>query len=222
MATSAVLIAKPFQAIAETVAPLTGLSANNNKITFLHTVNLDTNSSQQLVNKLCTLKNNNSNLIMLHADTHTTDVANTLLCDASISSSNPVSATANNYRIIYKGDVKIGVITATPEDGDVINQVNRLSSRLKKEQRCNVVVCLSQLGYKNKNLVDDCSLAAATTCVDMIIGGDIKNHFNHPVVILNKDNAEVIVSHVPPGISPFSQIDITFDSMGKKRNISFS
>ena len=220
MATTALLVAKPFQTIAQSGIPVPGLTANNNKITFLHTGNSATLSADQLINKINACKNS-SNVVLLDATDAATDTHN-LAYDASISQHNAVSGTANNYRIIYKGKVKIGVISATAADTDVIGHINKLSAYLKKDRKCHIVVCLSQLGYKNKHAIDDCKLAEASTSLDMIIGGNAANHSRRPVILLNKDNAEVAISHPASKDLPLSQVDIAFNKLGQKSNIAFN
>ena len=221
MATTALIVAKPFQTIADTGIPLGGLTANNNKITFLHTVNQAKLSADQLANEINAFKSN-SNVVLLDAADAATDTRVKLQYDASVSKNNAVSNTANNFKIIYKGNIKIGVISATAADADVINQVNKLSAYLKKERKCHVVVCLSQLGYKNKNKVDDRILAEASTSLDLIIGGDAKNHSTRPAVLLNKNNAEVVISHSAGKDLALSQVDIAFNKLGIKSNIAFN
>lgn len=53
----------------------------------------------------------------------------------------------------------IRIISADPGEGDIIQKINRLSVFLKKEKNCDLVVCLSRLGFKNKNTPDDIFLA---------------------------------------------------------------
>ena len=217
MATTALLVAKPFQTIAESGIPLGGLTSNNNKISILHTGNPNKLSADQLAKEINAFKNN-SNVVLLDAG----DNSVKLPYDASISKNNAVSNTANNFRIIYKGNIKIGVISATPADGVVINHINKLSTYLKKEKSCHIVVCLSQLGYKNKNKVDDRTLAESSTSLDMIIGGDATNHSKTPVILLNKDNAEVVISHSAGSDVSLSKVDIAFNGLGIKSNIAFN
>lgn len=221
MATTALLVAKPFQTIAESGIPLGASTRNNNKITFLHTGYQASLSADQLLQEINAHKHH-SNVVLMDAADATANHPVKLPYDASISRNNPVSGTANNFRIIYKGNIKIGVISATAADTDVIGHINKLSAYLKKEKNCHIVVCLSQLGYKNNHKVDDRTLAAASTSLDMIIGGNATNHSKKPVVLLNKDNAEVVISHSPGNDLPLSQVDIAFNKQGKKSHIAFN
>jgi 2',3'-cyclic-nucleotide 2'-phosphodiesterase (5'-nucleotidase family) len=85
-----------------------------------------------------------------------------------------------------------------------------------------VVVCLSQLGYKNKRTPDDCKLAKGSTDLDMIIGGHKENFHQHPIVALNSNNAEVIIHSASGNSFALGKIEISFDELGKKNQVSFS
>ena len=222
MATTALLAAKPFKTMAEAGFAIPGFSVNDNKITVAHTVYPDHAAHGQLVREIAEVKNSSSNVLLLHTGNAATDnLAKQPAYDASISRNNAVSASANDYRIVYKGNIKIGVISAIASD-DAIGQVNSLSAFLKKEKKCHIVVCLSQLGSANKNAINDRKLAAASSSLDMIIGGNAKDHFKYPLIVLNKDNAEVIISHVPEMVGVLNQVDMAFDKSGKKKNVFFT
>ena len=221
MATTALLVAKPFQTIAETGIPLGGLTANNNKIAFLHTSNPAKLSAAQLVKEINTCKNN-SHVVLMDAADATEYTYATLPYDASINRNNSVSGTSNNFRVIYKGNIKIGVISATAADTDVVSHVNKFSAYLKNEKKCHIVVCLSQLGYKNKNTPDDITLVKKSIHLDLIIGGNTKNFHQHPVILLNSNNEEVIIHSAAGDSAAFGKIDIDFNEKGQKKNISFT
>ena len=85
-----------------------------------------------------------------------------------------------------------------------------------------MVVCLSQLGYNQKNQGDDVALAMSSKNVDMIIGGKTKGSLSLPHIMLNNEKKEVIISHVSPDSDLLAQINIVFDDNGNKRHISFN
>jgi 2',3'-cyclic-nucleotide 2'-phosphodiesterase (5'-nucleotidase family) len=220
MATTALIVAKPFKTFAEASAGITGFASNDNQVKFLHTGNLDEVGHGQVARQVAEIKNKAQHVVLLDAG-HSKKGPG-LPFDASISQQNAVPETANNYRIIYKGNIKIGVISAAPADAAVIHNINTLSTFLKMEQKCHIVVCLSQLGYKNKHKVDDITLAANSASLDMIIGGDLENYSKHPIIALNKNNDEVIINHAAGYSLALGEIDMAFDNAGKKRNIVFN
>jgi len=222
LATTALLVAKPFKTLAGAASPVTGFNTNNNKVIFLHTGNFRNINQQQVISHIADLKNTTGNIVLLHAGDDVSNNSVKLNYDASISQNNSISASANNYRIIYKGKIKIGVISAMAGESNLVSNINKLSSWLKKERNCHIVVCLSQLGYKNKKAVDDITLAAASTSLDMIIGGNAKNFTPHPSIVLNSDKAEVIINHAANSALALGKIEIAFDDQGKKRNVAFN
>ncbi len=220
MATTAALAAKPFKTFASASSPITGYNANDNKLILLHTGDFNKSNHQRIFKHMADIKNNNGNVVLLNAGNDVSDNAVSYKYDASLSHNNAIATSANNYRIIYKGNIKIGVIGAITSETTVKN-INELSSWLKKEKNCHIVVCLSQLGYKNKSSLDDQSLAAQSTSLDIIIGGNAKNYTRQPAIHLNKNNAEVIVNHATENNSGIGKIEIAFDDHGLKRNICF-
>lgn len=214
LATTALIAAKPLHTIAGVSSPMAGFGSNHNSVLFLHTADHQTH---QLVNQIAELKRTAHNVVVLNAGNM--ESATDLKYDASINKNNAVAATANNYRIIYKGNIKIGVITATAGN-NVINNINSLSTHLKKDKNCHLVVCLSQLGYKQKHGIDDVTLAANTEHLDIIIGGDAKNNSKNAVVVLNKNRSEVIIDHAADRSPALGKIEIAFNDRGQKWNIA--
>ena len=105
---------------------------------------------------------------------------------------------------------------------DNIQKVNKLYYWLKKEKKCAVVVCLSMLGYKNKNTPDDITLAEKSNHLDIIIGGHAENFKAQPYIVLNSNQEEVIIHAAAGNVNALGKIEIDFDWQGRKRNISFS
>ena len=126
------------------------------------------------------------------------------------------------YKILKRGSVTTGIISAVPGESNVIDNVNRLAAYLKKEKKCTVVVCLSQLGYKNNDATDDLTMAKYSEHIDIIVGGHTKNFHQHPVIALNKNNAEVIIQASSSTTYTCGQIEIDFDSRGLKRQVSLA
>ena len=100
----------------------------------------------------------------------------------------PLKNFVSPYIIIEKNGIKVGVIglcvdlkvLAMPQNypgmiyKDPIKIANKLSKKLKKTG-CDLVVCLSHLGYDTKNAINDILLAENSKNIDIIIGGH--SHF---------------------------------------------
>jgi len=222
LATTALIAAKPFKTVADAGSSILGLNFTNNKVIFLHTADVHHSNQQQVLDHIAELKRSSGNIVLLNAGKAGSEDSTPLKYDASLCDNNVVDAASNNYRIIYKGNVKIGIITTNRNDNNLYNNINTLAGQLKKERNCHFVVCLSSLGYKHKNGFDNVNLAANTNHLDLIIGGDAKNDARLPAVVLNKDKAEVIINHSTDATTALSKIEITFNDRGLKRNIAFN
>ncbi len=222
LATTAVLALKPFTAIARVTSPFTVLNNSNGKLVFLHTAPVNSYSKNKAIQYIKEIKNKNVNAILLKAGQDVQDETEQLAYDVSIHGSNDHSAISGDYKIINTGDMRTGIISAKPGESDIIHKINTLSAYLKKEKNCAVVVCLSQLGYKNMNATDDITLAEKSTHLDIIIGGHAKNYHQHPVIALNSNNGEVIIHSAAGDTTGFGKIEIDFDGRGQKKYVSFT
>lgn len=219
MATAALLTAKPFTTIANSLSPVTGFSINNNSLVLAHTGNAMVPVINENLHHINKLKNSHANLIMLHAGNNASAIHP--VYDASLHSGESYSVATNDYKIIYKGDIKTGVITANSKSVSA-ESINALAIYLKKEKNCHLVVCLSQLGYTSANGLNDLALAASSTHLDVIIGGHAANFCNRPVTAQNKNKEEVIINHAATNGLALRKIEIGFDNLGRKNQLAFT
>jgi len=153
-----------------------------------------------------------------------------------ISSNYDVSDTALNGKIIphqvFKKDgIKVGVfgigielkglVDASLCEGvnylDPVAVANSKAHYLKHNLHCDLVICLSHLGFKYKSdKISDIKLAEQTSNIDLIIGGHTHSFLNSPVVIKNKIQKEVLISQVGFGAIKLGKIDFYFH----KKNLS--
>ena len=86
-----------------------------------------------------------------------------------------------------------------------------------------MVVCISNLGYSNKNNIDDKTLAAESVFLDVIIGNrtDV-DYKKSSAVVLNKNKSEVILNYTNESDVMIGNLQIGFDEAGNKNKISFS
>jgi 5'-nucleotidase len=115
------------------------------------------------------------------------------------------------YKIIKKGKLKIGItgvgielkglvpdlLYGNTKYLDPIQELNKVSEHLKRNEGCDMVICLSHLGYQYKdNTVSDMLLAKETEHIDLIIGGHTHTFLDSPVVVKNKKGDDVVVNQV--------------------------
>jgi 5'-nucleotidase len=121
--------------------------------------------------------------------------------------STPLKSLMQPYMILKKAGLKIGIMAINVEPKGLIIESNYkglvfknalqsaidMSTFLKKEKKCEVIICLSHLGADTtKNEINDFEIAHKTRYIDVIIGGHshsmitnntVKNVAGKPIVI---------------------------------------
>ncbi len=222
MASVAFVALKPLKLAAKISAPL--IQTNGKTLLLLHSGNISTDTrSNKFVKHINKLKDQNSNILLLNTSKSPAVISKPVNYDASLYRSKLNLFNSNQYKILYKGKIKTGIInTINPSGINPINELNSLAAFLKNEQKCDIVVCISHLGFRNKNNVDDYSLATGSAHIDVIVGGHPENFSKQPYIALNKNNSEVIISHSKGNEFDFKQIEIYFDDQKLKKNLVFS
>ena len=85
----------------------------------------------------------------------------------------------------------------------------------RSEQKCDLVICLSHIGYQYKNEQDkisDVKLAALTKDIDLIIGGHTHTFLDKPTVLKNTEGIDVLVNQVGCYGVNLGRIDFYFDN----------
>lgn len=136
------------------------------------------------------------------------------------------------YKIFDKGDLKIGVFGVGVDlDGyvepknrgsisyiDPLDVTEKMVSILKDENNCDLVICLSHLGYKSFSDGDcDRDLAKRSRGVDLIIGGHTHTLLETPERVLNLDCEEVLINQVGWAGIALGRIDFYIDKKNKTK-----
>jgi len=140
--------------------------------------------------------------------------------------------TFNPYKIFKKDRIKIGVFGIgielnglVPEElygktkyKDPIKTANHYAQILKKKN-CDLIICLSHLGFKYKNTekVSDFMLAKKSKDIDIIIGGHTHTFLKKAITINNNNNEKVIINQVGWGGINIGMIDINFSQNNTKK-----
>ncbi len=112
-----------------------------------------------------------------------------------------LSKSVKPYVIINSGKYKIGITgvghrISGIKYNDPSKSANKIATVLKEKEKCDLVVCLSHLGYKLPgDQPDNKLLAKQSELIDMIIGGHGRHLFSYPVILRNKHKHEVIITH---------------------------
>ena len=117
------------------------------------------------------------------------------------------------YKIFHKNGLKVGVFGLGIELEGLVDKrmyketvwnnpvetAQDMVRILKKEQKCDLVICLSHLGYKYKEeptKICDLKLAELTQDIDLIIGGHTHTFLDKPTIVKNSVGKEVLVNQV--------------------------
>jgi 5'-nucleotidase len=99
---------------------------------------------------------------------------------------------------------------------DPISTANRVAQELKKKG-CDLIICLSHLGYQyDSDKISDLKLAAATKNIHLIIGGHTHTFLEKPTEVKNSKGQIVLVNQVGWGGIHLGRID--FDIEMKRFN----
>ena len=96
---------------------------------------------------------------------------------------------------------------------------------LKHEKKCDLVICLSHLGYKYKEEPDkicDLKLASLTQDIDLIIGGHTHTFLDKPTVLKNAVGEDVLVNQVGCYGVNLGRVDFYLDSTANKTSLGRS
>lgn len=139
------------------------------------------------------------------------------------------------YQTFEKGGVKIGVLGVGVElEGlvekrlygetvylDPIQKVNETATILKTKEDCDLVICLSHLGYEYKSRkISDKILAKESENVDLIIGGHTHTLLSEPTVTLNKKGKEVLINQVGWAGVRLGRIDFFFKRKMRQKEVA--
>lgn len=137
------------------------------------------------------------------------------------------------YRIIIKNGIKIGIFglgiqleglvekrmykeTVYLDPTEMSQEMTRV---LKNNEKCDLIICLSHLGYNYRNRsekISDLKLAARTKDIDLIIGGHTHTFLKKPTVVKNSAEKNMLVNQVGCYGINLGKIDFYFDSNKNK------
>lgn len=115
------------------------------------------------------------------------------------------------HHVFIKDGIKIGVFGLGIELKGLVNDhhyketkyldpieiATDMARTLKEEKKCDLVICLSHLGYEyDSNKISDVKLAAATADIDLIIGGHTHTFLEKPHIVTNKAGKNVLINQV--------------------------
>lgn len=135
------------------------------------------------------------------------------------------------FKIFKKGKLKIGVFgVGIKLDGLVspnlfgntkylnpIKQAQYYADLLRHDHNCNLVICLSHLGYKPSVQMGDLKLAKMTNNIDLIIGGHTHTFLEKPEIHYNSNNKKVMINQAGWAGLKLGKIDFFFNENNDDR-----
>lgn len=134
------------------------------------------------------------------------------------------------WQIIRKGPVKVGIYGLGIELAGLVAPLNfgktqyfdplvtaqKMEVMLKKDHDCDLVICLSHLGYSYENAkISDISLASQTKYTDLIVGGHTHTFLEKPTVVRNAIGNPILVNQAGWAALALGKIEFVFDGSGK-------
>ena len=120
----------------------------------------------------------------------------------------PCEGLVKPYIIKVCAGVRVGIFGVCPQPQGLIVEKNfegmrymrpaqaaqPIIDRLRGEEHCDVVICLSHLGWGEAQDMD-ADFIANTTGLDVLLGGHSHTYFNEPRYVRDKRGHEVLVDH---------------------------
>ena len=134
------------------------------------------------------------------------------------------------YKTFLKDGIKVGVyglgiklsglvtkkLYKETEYLDPYEIASDMETLLKENEKCDLIICLSHLGYsyENENRQDDLTLGKRSKYTDLIIGGHTHTFLDRPTVVTNASGGEVLVNQVGCFGVHLGRIDFYFNEGG--------
>ena len=120
----------------------------------------------------------------------------------------PCEGLVKPYIIINRAGVRVGVFGVCPQPKGLVTEKNYegmryirpaqaaqpVIDRLRSEEHCDMVVCLSHLGWGDAPDMDP-DFIANTTGLDVLLGGHSHTYFERPQYLHDRVGHEVLVDH---------------------------
>lgn len=143
------------------------------------------------------------------------------------------------YKIFNKDGIKVGLFGVGIQlDGlvgkkqygetvynDPVEIAQQYADFLRKEKKCDLVICLSHIGYDYKDdpkKISDKILAKKTDGIDLILGGHTHTFLPEPQTYMNRAGKNVLVNQVGWAGLLLGRLDFYFDKNKAVKNISWN
>ena len=143
------------------------------------------------------------------------------------------------YKVFNKNGIKVGIFGVGIELAGLVGKksygetvylnpveiAQHYATFLRNEKKCDLVICLSHIGYDykdNPRKISDKILASQTDGIDLILGGHTHTFLPEPQTFVNKSGKNVMVNQVGWAGLLLGKINFYFDKNKKVKNISWN
>ena len=103
---------------------------------------------------------------------------------------------------------------------DPIEVANRMSKKLKQDLKCDIVICLSHIGYSYEtDQPSDLKMAQQTRDIDLIIGGHTHTFLDKPTEVKNLAGQITLVNQTGRSGVNLGRIDIILNKQTGKKSL---
>lgn len=142
------------------------------------------------------------------------------------------------YKVFNKNGIRVGIfglgiqlagLVGKKDYGetkylDPLETAQHYAGLLRQEKKCDLVICLSHLGYdyrEDSAKISDKILAAKTEGIDLILGGHTHTFLPEPQAMTNRAGRNVLVNQVGWAGLMLGKISFYFDKNKVVKNISW-
>lgn len=133
------------------------------------------------------------------------------------------------YKIFKKSGIRIGVFGLGIELQGLLGGKNYQETKYLdpvgtaqdmvqelKNKKCDLIICLSHLGYSYRNnKIDDLKLASQVSGIDLIIGGHTHTFLDEPTTVENQEGHKTLIHQVGTAATRLGKIDFVFNKEHK-------
>ena len=154
------------------------------------------------------------------------------LCSNYDFSKTVLAGKTQDYTIIEKENIRIGIFGLGIELQGLVDEkcfektmhknpldtANIIAKNLKENQKCDIIICLSHLGYRydGSRKISDAVLAEQSDNIDLILGGHTHTFLDEPVTFKNLKGNKVLVAQTGFGGIRLGRIDFLIEKKSGK------
>ncbi len=136
----------------------------------------------------------------------------------------PCEGLVRPYIIIERAGVRVGILGVCHQPDGLVAKDNYepmkysdpataaqpVIDRLRGEEHCDLVICLSHLGWA-KGTGFDSDFVSRTSGIDLLLGGHTHTYMDHPGLALDRTGHQVLVDHMGKYARFVGTMDITLE-----------